>query len=271
MGCLLQKDHRLEGLKRILNPLSFSRPAEFREALYHLAPSESVQRVLDIGSPKLPVVILLKERPGLELYATDIIAEFAETTAAFLSAAGFGERIGSAVHLQQEDARRLSFEDGYFDWVYSISVLEHVADEAGDAGDTLAIQEVARVLRPGGCVTITVPFDASGYREEYVRGGVYERSEVDGQSTFYQRHYDDAALRERLIVPSGLECEAIVYLGENAPVAVEPWWNQIPMKLKVPFLPFQGLVGNLLFSRLPTADVRLAKGVALRLRKQKAA
>jgi SAM-dependent methyltransferase len=205
------------------------------------------------------------------MHVTDVVVEFVEPTAAFLRAAGLKERIGKTVHFQAADARRLPFEEGSFDWVYSISVLEHVADEPGHAGDTQAIEEVARVLRPGGVATITVPFDASGYREEYVSGDVYERSGVDGQSTFYQRHYDDAALQDRLIAPSGLECEAVVYLGERGRIAVEPWWNRIPMKLKAPLLPFQGLAGNLLFTRLPATERRLARGVALRLRKQKLA
>jgi hypothetical protein len=35
--------------------------------------------------------------------------------------------------------------------------------------------EIARVLRPGGVVSIAVPFQASGYEDEYIRGDVFER------------------------------------------------------------------------------------------------
>jgi SAM-dependent methyltransferase len=267
IGCIARGDQRIEGIKRILNPLSFPRPAEFREALYSLAPTEGTRRVLDVGSPKLPVIVLLKERPDLEIFATDIVPDFVEPIAAFLRAANLGDRLGKTIHLMKEDARRLSFEDDFFDWVYSISVLEHVADEDGTPGDSEAIREIARVLRPGGVVTLTVPFDANGFHEEYVEGDVYERAASNGQGTFYQRHYDAAAVQERLIGPSGLECEEMVYLGEKGRWKVEPWWNRIPMKAKVPLLPFQGAAGNVLFSRVPPEDLSDAKGVALRLRK----
>jgi hypothetical protein len=59
----------------------------------------------------------------------------------------------------------------------------------------------------------------------------------------------------------------MVYLGEKGRWKVEPWWNRIPMKAKVPLLPFQGAAGNVLFSRVPPEDLSDAKGVALRLRK----
>lgn len=52
--------------------------------------------------------------------------------------------------LVQADAERLPFADGSFDAVTLLDLLEHVDDE-------LAMREVARVLRPGGWVFITVP------------------------------------------------------------------------------------------------------------------
>ena len=75
------------------------------------------------------------------------------------------------------------------------------------------MREIARVLRPGGVVTLTVPFAASGLRDEYVAGAVYER-QASGAATFYQRHYDDAALQKRLIEPSGLRLVDTTYFGE---------------------------------------------------------
>ena len=49
------------------------------------------------------------------------------------------------------DATRLPFADGAFDRVIAAEVLEHVA------GDERAIAELARVLRPGGTIGVTVP------------------------------------------------------------------------------------------------------------------
>jgi SAM-dependent methyltransferase len=49
------------------------------------------------------------------------------------------------------DALRLPFSDGVFDRVIAAEVLEHIPD------DRQAMAELARVLRPGGTIAVTVP------------------------------------------------------------------------------------------------------------------
>jgi SAM-dependent methyltransferase len=56
--------------------------------------------------------------------------------------------LGAAVN---GDALRLPFADGTFDRVIAAEVLEHVPDDAA------AMAELARVLRPGGTLAVTVP------------------------------------------------------------------------------------------------------------------
>ncbi len=51
----------------------------------------------------------------------------------------------------QGDALTLPFADGTFDRVIASEVLEHIPD------DTAAMRELARVLRPGGAMAVTVP------------------------------------------------------------------------------------------------------------------
>ena len=51
----------------------------------------------------------------------------------------------------QGDALRLPFADGAFDRVIASEVLEHIPD------DEAAMAELARVLRPGGTMAVTVP------------------------------------------------------------------------------------------------------------------
>jgi len=56
--------------------------------------------------------------------------------------------LGAAVN---GDARQLPFPDATFDRIIAAEVLEHVTDDTG------ALDELARVLRPGGVLAATVP------------------------------------------------------------------------------------------------------------------
>ena len=58
---------------------------------------------------------------------------------------------GAEADIKQGDALSLPFVDGEFDRVVAAEVLEHIPD------DTTAIAELARVLRPGGTMAVTVP------------------------------------------------------------------------------------------------------------------
>lgn len=261
---LLNPGNRLEGAKRIINPVSYSRFAEYEAAVHRFAPHITSGDVLDIGSPKLPAVVLAKNLPGLRITSTDIDSKFIPAWRQVFSAVGLGNRLGKDLKLESQDARQLKIPNASQDWVYSISVVEHVADQDGIAGDSQAMKEIARVMRPGATATLTMPFDENEYWEEYVTGSVYERRVEDREPNFYQRHYNANQLQNRIIVPSGLILEDVVYLGE--PYAeIEKYWNRIPMKLKAPLLPLQGMAGYHLFKEV--SDLRKARGVALKLRK----
>jgi SAM-dependent methyltransferase len=90
-------------------------------------------------------------------------------------------------------------------------VLEHIPDH----GDSAAIRELVRIVRPGGLVVITVPFDRH-YRETFVDGPVYERKPEASERLFFERHYDRASLAARLIDATGAELVDLQFWGEGA-------------------------------------------------------
>jgi SAM-dependent methyltransferase len=70
--------------------------------------------------------------------------------------------------IRHEDVERLTFGDARFDAVVSMDVLEHVNDPAR------AIEQIARVLKPGGEFLLSVPFFAgspANVRRSQIRDG----------------------------------------------------------------------------------------------------
>lgn len=89
-----------------------------------------------------------------------------------------------------EDLRQLPYQDGWFDEIACISVLEHVGmdntrhytqdekfKEASPDGAALAVGEFHRLLRPGGALYLTVPFGkpvSHGWLRIFDRSGLEE-------------------------------------------------------------------------------------------------
>jgi SAM-dependent methyltransferase len=109
-------------------------------------------QVLDVGSGNGRHAFEALRR-GAEVTATDVdaaaLAEVERFAAVMVDAGEVpaGGRLRSVV----ADARHLPFADGEFDVVIAAEVLEHIHD------DRAAIAELARVLRPGGLLAVTVP------------------------------------------------------------------------------------------------------------------
>ncbi|MFN2503302.1 MAG: class I SAM-dependent methyltransferase [Acidimicrobiales bacterium] len=101
-------------------------------------------RVLDLGCGQGRHASEALRRGG-HVIALDREAADCKDTAAMLAAIGGP---GSAVNA---DGLALPFPDGCFDRVIAAEVLEHVPDDRG------AMAELARVLRPGGRLSVTLP------------------------------------------------------------------------------------------------------------------
>jgi ubiquinone/menaquinone biosynthesis C-methylase UbiE len=136
---------------------------------------------LDVGSGSSLVPTFLYQRRGATTYATEMDLVYLKRQIEYQKMLHIPS--GKGFEVQAEDATSLSFPDNSLDFISVISTIEHIP---GD-GDSLAMAEFERVLRPGGWLVVTVP--ASPQYQE-------------AESTFYylgfERRYDSAALRSRL-------------------------------------------------------------------------
>jgi SAM-dependent methyltransferase len=179
-------------------------------------------RVLDIASPKL-LACWLAERTSSELVATDLWeAEVASWRALTRAADPSGARWRN-LRLEAADATALPYEAESFDAAYSASVIEHIP---GD-GDTAAMAELARVLRPGGLLALTFPFRPE-HEDEFVEHDLYG-TRYTGTPLFFQRHYSIESVASRLlagdafdVVERGLWRKAAVREAQGALHRVVP-------------------------------------------------
>jgi len=229
------------GLKRLALPVSYWRSVEFAYTWGQLGQPRGA-RILDLGSPKDLATMLARHR-GYEVVATDILPDAIALSRRYTAAQGLEGRGPGRVHSEVQDGRGLTYADGSFDAAYAVSVLEHIPDR----GDSAAIRELVRVVRPGGVVVITVPYDRA-YRETFLDGPVYERRPVESEKIFFERHYDPAALSERLLSVDGAETEDLRFLGEGA-VRGEKLLNRLG-PLRIPVSPLEGVLGAALLKEV---------------------
>jgi ubiquinone/menaquinone biosynthesis C-methylase UbiE len=90
---------------------------------------------------------------------------------------------------QVADARKLPFEDGYFDVVFTLDILEHIQHNVD-----LAIKEVRRVLKPNGIAILSGPTESKFYRFcrsilFFLERNNHQRRETQRQNIVYIPHY----------------------------------------------------------------------------------
>jgi SAM-dependent methyltransferase len=118
-----------------------------------LAKVGRAERILDFGcgSGGTTVALALSESLNAsEVIGTDVNAH--AVAAARVRAEGCGVR--TIAQFRALEPGRLPFSDGAFDLVAAVSVLEFITDVAGRRR---AVEELARVVRPGGYVFIASP------------------------------------------------------------------------------------------------------------------
>lgn len=111
----------------------------------------------------------------------------------------------------QGDVMTADFAPASFDWIYSVSAIEHIglghykADPKADDGDIVAMRNAYRWLKPGGWMYFDVPWNEGTGAYEVVRTS--------------HRVYDDTAAWSRLLLGHWIVRWTGVYGRGGEPVA----------------------------------------------------
>lgn len=112
------------------------------------------------------------------------------------------------ITFKADDATRLSLEPNSFDTVIAVSSIEHMFSKNGN-GDEMAVESIARVLKPGGLATITVPMSNGAPFHESPNG--------DARFGGSYRLYTPEVLKQRYLSNPALETLRLSYLANTTP------------------------------------------------------
>jgi len=187
-------------------------------------------RVLDLASPKLLALWLAEHTPAT-LVATDLWSTEVERWRRLVRSADPTGRRFDRLMLETADGTALAYGDESFDAAYSVSVIEHIPG----SGDGKAMRELARVLRPGGLLVLTIPYRRQ-LEETWVQHDVYgERYE--GEPLFFCRHYSAESVQERLLADGAFEVvEQVLWRKAGVPEAQARAHKIIPAGWPVGYL-----------------------------------
>lgn len=144
-------------MQRVLEPEAMDTPeeADGYDAMDHSVPNAAFVgrlvelgargRMLDLGTgPGHVPVLVCAAIPGARVVGIDLSRNMLAHAERRRAASAWPERI----ELRLADAKRLDFEDGAFDAVFSNTILHHIPDPVP------FLREAVRVLRPGGALLV---------------------------------------------------------------------------------------------------------------------
>lgn len=137
-----------------------------------------------------------------------------------------------ALRCAASDVRALPFRDGSFDAVYSMGTIEHF-DET-----ELAVEEITRVLRPGGRAIVGVP----NRHDPFLRPLFAAILQALGMYGYgFEKSYSRRALRD-LLERAGLEV-----VDETAILFIPGWLRMIDLACHAWFRPLTAITGALVW------------------------
>lgn len=153
---------------------------------YPLEAGRSAGRTLEIGAG-LGTHLRYEDLSRQDYYAVELLPELAD---------GIRERFPEATTLVGDCQERLPFEDGFFDRILAIHVLEHLPDLPA------ALDEVLRLLAPDGRFVAVIPCEggiAYSLARRFTSKRLFERE--------FGREYDWFIRSEHINLPWEIEGE----------------------------------------------------------------
>jgi predicted SAM-dependent methyltransferase len=195
------------GLTYLLTPVNIVRYFEFPFTLSCLP--ERLGDCLDVASPRLFSLFVARNHPTASIRIINPDSRDLYRTVR----AARSLRL-SNITTECWAVERLNRTARQYESIWAISVVEHIA---GETADTDAMSILYNALKPGGRLIVTVPVDRKFWLE-YRQIDHYgtQGSARDGQ-LFFQRHYDGAAVLQRLVEPLGVRAKVIRWFGEKTP------------------------------------------------------
>jgi hypothetical protein len=221
-GLYLHRDIAILGLRLLLgrrkrisysmiysmmfHPMDSVRYFEFDFMWRTLLTSLPVGRYLDVSSPRMLPLMLLRQERKLRADLLNPDAKDLNFTEKLFFAAGVAERCSFHCCMIEE----APFEPGSFDTITSISVLEHIPE------DRAALERIWNLLKPGGRLLLSVPCSAEAF-DEFIDLNEYGLLETNDEGfVFGQRFYDSGLLENRVFAVTGKPIRRALY-GENRP------------------------------------------------------
>ena len=235
--------------------------------------ANSVLRVLDVGSPKLFTLLLTERLALLEVTSLDIWDRAIEEARAL--AGGLSANAQSRLKLAVADIRKplapeLLPEQGY-DVAFAMSVIEHVEPNPG--GDVVAMKAMAKIMKKGGALIISIPVDRE-LRDEHTAQPAYGAHDAhvdEGQGSFFQRVYDQARASDLVsyMEAAGMTLEECVLVTWPQDRLFRAFWRIPGTKMKGLLGPFYPLFSPRFTARSSAEVPAITRGgdLVMRLRK----